>query len=125
MFAPDDHSSELVKNWLISSGIPERSITIPKSKGWITFDSTVTQMESILQTKYHIYDHLQSGQRHFGSDEYHLPNSVSNVIDFITPGVAPFMITEPVDGAKEQTARRRARVPLGFRSPINETGMFI
>lgn len=43
----------------------------------------------MLQTRYHVYQHTRSNEEHIGVDEYTLPSQVSEVVDFISPAIAP------------------------------------
>ncbi|KAJ6785080.1 hypothetical protein PWT90_08665 [Aphanocladium album] len=88
-FAPSDDSVAAVRQWLVASGIPENSIVVPRSKAWVAFDTTAEQLESVLQTKYHVYEHARTGDDHIGVDQYLLPAHVSDVVDFISPAVVP------------------------------------
>lgn len=105
LFAPDDESIETVKKWLVSAGIPAADIVIPKSKGWVAFESTAEQLESVFQTKYHVYHHARSDEHHVGTDEYHLPEDISKLVDFVRPGVAP-MRTNNVKVSKKRAVTR-------------------
>ncbi|KAH8816601.1 putative alkaline serine protease AorO [Xylogone sp. PMI_703] len=88
LFAPDDESVETVRRWLISAGISNKTIVVPKSKGWVHFDATVAQLESALSTKYYRYEHIKSHRNYIGADIYHLPSDVSTIVDFVIPAVA-------------------------------------
>lgn len=72
----------------MSSGISEAAIVVPRSKAWVNFDATVGQLESLLKTRYHVYDHVEARDEHIGTDEYHLPELVARHVDFVMPGVA-------------------------------------
>lgn len=61
---------------------------IPKSKSWIHFNATVSELETVLETEYNLYQHVQSGAKYFGTHKYHLPSEVSKHVDFIIPAVA-------------------------------------
>lgn len=87
LFKPSDESADVVKKWLVTAGVPEKSIFVPKSQGWVSFDSTVEQLEDILQTKYHTYHHARTDQEHIGTDHYSLPEHVSKHVDFVQPAV--------------------------------------
>ncbi|KAK5995211.1 Tripeptidyl-peptidase sed1 [Cladobotryum mycophilum] len=78
LFAPSDDSVSAVKAWLVKFGIPVDKITSPKSKGWLDFETTSGQLESLLNANYHVYDH-----RDFP------------LVDFITPGVVFAQTTQP------------------------------
>ncbi|KHO00564.1 Peptidase S8/S53, subtilisin/kexin/sedolisin [Metarhizium album ARSEF 1941] len=105
LFAPDEGAINSVKSWLTKSGVSADSMTSPKSKGWVDFQSTVGQLESILKTKYHMYDHIQARNAHMGADEYSLPSDISDLVDFITPGVVMSQTTRPSPEAKRSDGR--------------------
>ena len=88
LFAPPSEAAETVKSWLVTSGIASKTIVIPKSKAWVQFDATVSQLETALKTEYHPYEHANSGVKYFGTHKYHLPADVSQHVDFIVPAVA-------------------------------------
>lgn len=92
LFAPSAESIAKVKDWLIRAGVAEESIVVPNTKGWVHFDSTVGQLESLVKAEYHIYNHISTRGEgdidHLGTDEYHLPEEVAAHVDFIVPGTA-------------------------------------
>lgn len=59
---------------------------VSKGRGWITFDATVDQAESLLKTTFHTYEH-ETGQPHVACEEYSLPRVLREHIDFVTPSV--------------------------------------
>ena len=67
--------------------MPEASIKVPRSRGWVNFDSSVGQLEALLKTRYHVYHHVEARGEHVGADEYHLPEDVAPHVDFVMPGV--------------------------------------
>lgn len=87
-FAPAPETVEAVKSWLIAAGIPKDSIRMPKSQGWITFETTTSKLESLLNTKYNEYTHRKSDGTFIGTDEYKLPVDVADHVDFISPGTS-------------------------------------
>ncbi|KAG8411214.1 hypothetical protein J3459_016525 [Metarhizium acridum] len=105
LFAPDESSINAVKSWLIKSGVSADKITFPQSKGWVEFQSTVGELESILKTKYHLYDHIQARNAHIGTDEYSLPNEISDLVDFITPAVVMSQTSKPSNNVKRNDGR--------------------
>lgn len=56
-------------------------------KGWLKFDLTVEEAESLLRTEYKIYAHKDSGNERVACDEYSVPSHLKQHIDFITPTV--------------------------------------
>ncbi|KAJ6786544.1 hypothetical protein PWT90_07545 [Aphanocladium album] len=86
-FAPAAESVESVKGWLVANGIPADSIKLTANKGWLTFETTAGQLESLLNTKYSQYSHPSKGI-YIGTDEYKLPSNIAEHIDFVQPAVA-------------------------------------
>lgn len=118
LFKPSDESISIVKRWLVQSGVAANSIVVPKSKGWIAFDSTVEQLEDVLKTKYYTYHHISSGVDHIGVDEYSLPEHVSEHVDFVSPALAMMRkrsADESIRSIQHETLRplRRSTAPRG------------
>ncbi|KAG9941557.1 subtilisin-like protein, partial [Aureobasidium melanogenum] len=86
-FAPSDETISSVMDWLIASGISSDSIKLSKGKNWINLEASADQAESLLNTKYHVYEHGVTGQPHIGCDEYSLPKHLKDHIDFVTPSL--------------------------------------
>jgi hypothetical protein len=61
MFAPDESTVNTIKQWLIDFGIPTDRITHTDNKGWLAFDAMTEDAEGLLQTEYHLYEHIDSG----------------------------------------------------------------
>jgi tripeptidyl-peptidase-1 len=118
LFAPDNESFEIVKSWLISAGISGKSIAIPRSKGWVHFDATVAQLESALKTKYYRYEYIPSGKKYFGTNIYHLPPDVSDVVDFIIPAVA---MAHHVASFGQSTKKRRSSLQRALPRSMDGT----
>lgn len=97
---------DAVKRWLIDSGISHDATVVPKSRGSVHFSTTIGRLEDILQIKYHVYHRPRSVEDHIGTDQYSLPQDVSEVVDFIVPGLAT-MRKRTENGAQNKLARRR------------------
>lgn len=87
LFAPADETVEVVKDWLLGSGLlSENDIIQYENKGWLAIDMPARHAESLFGTKY--YEHEDDkGHVRIGCDEYYLPAHVSNHVDFVKPGV--------------------------------------
>lgn len=111
LFAPSEDSISAVKAWLVKSGVPASSITSSKSKGWLDFVTTSGQLESLLKTSYSTYAHVEARDVHIGTDEYTLPDEISQHIDFITPGVvfAPVKSSSNVEKRESKSIRQPSR----------------
>ncbi|KAH0016835.1 subtilisin-like protein, partial [Aureobasidium melanogenum] len=86
-FAPSDETISSVMDWLVASGISSDSVKLSKGKNWINLEASADQAESLLNTKYHVYEHGVTGQPHIGCDEYSLPKHLKDHIDFVTPSL--------------------------------------
>lgn len=53
--------------------------------GWLSFDATVEEAENLLNTKYHYYEHEETGQPHVACEEYSIPAALREKVDFVTP----------------------------------------
>lgn len=74
-----------MKEWLILAGIAHERIDQTQSLGWLSFDATVDEAENLLKTKYHVYEHEETGHPYVACEEYNIPSTLRNKIDFITP----------------------------------------
>lgn len=81
-----DETIASVKEWLLASGISSDKVQLSKGKNWLNFEASVDQAESLLNTKYHVYEH-STGAPHIGCDEYSIPKHLKDRIDFVTPSL--------------------------------------
>jgi len=87
LFAPSTSTVNAVRDWLIDSGVPAKSICQSVNKGWLQFDCTTAELESLLQTKYYMYENVATGRTSLATDEYYVPAKIQEHIDYITPGI--------------------------------------
>jgi len=99
-FAPSEESYDSVLEWLAEYGITEDRVRQSQSLNWVHLDLTVSEAESLLDTKYYEYTHAQTGQAHIACEEYKLPENLRKYIDFVTP-------TVHFDTKVEQPKKRR------------------
>ena len=104
MFRPSSESISLVREWLHNSGIDLERHAISAGNGLLKFNATVEELESLLLTEYHIYQHHETEEEHIGCNEYHVPLAVQKHIDFITPAAS----TVKVPGQIKKRIKRRA-----------------
>ncbi|KZT44233.1 subtilisin-like protein [Sistotremastrum suecicum HHB10207 ss-3] len=86
LFAPSNDTVDTVKAWLEEHGIGEDRVELSQSRGWLKFPATVSEIESLLDTTYHIYEH-QDGSEHVGCEEYSLPMHIKEHIEIVHPTV--------------------------------------
>ncbi|KAF2161129.1 hypothetical protein M409DRAFT_69979 [Zasmidium cellare ATCC 36951] len=108
-FAPATKHVESVKDWLSTSGIHYNRTSLSANKQWVQFDATIAELEDLLHTEYHVYEH-QAGHTMPSCDEYYVPSQLRNVIDYITPGVN---LGQPSDLTKRDATPRK-----GFKLPL-------
>lgn len=87
LFAPIEDHVQTIKEWLQRSGIDGSRIVHSDNKGWLAFDATTEEAERLFRTEYYEHEHSQSDRVRVGCDEYHLPEHISQHVDYITPGV--------------------------------------
>ncbi|KAG0651975.1 Sedolisin-A [Hyphodiscus hymeniophilus] len=104
LFRPSSESIESVRDWLNSSGIDTDRHQVSAGQGWLKFEATILELESLLYTKYHVYQHAETMEEHIGCEDYHVPHAVHPHIDFITPSVSTIKVRS---GAAK---RKRANV---------------
>ena len=78
-FAPSDETVDVVRSWLIASGIGAGRIALGRSKGWIQVDATVEEAEELVNAQYNVYTHT-SGKEHVGELECWLEPDNGNLI---------------------------------------------
>ena len=86
-FAPSDESIQSVRTWLNEAGIAEHRQALTSKRGWIWVEATIAEMEALLKTEYHIFNHGETGEHQIGCEEYSIPDSIRPHVDFITPTV--------------------------------------
>jgi tripeptidyl-peptidase I len=104
-FAPSEKTVAAVKAWLTSAGIEEERIKQSQSLTWLEFEATVDEAEELLKTKYHVYEHEETGQPHVACDEYSIPSHLKEHIDMVYPTVhfdAKIKPREPAEIAEDE-----------------------
>lgn len=102
LFSPDVTTVTAVKEWLVSAGIASERIQQSVNKQWIAFDATTAEVDDLLLTEFHVYEHTSTGTQNIAAEEYHVPAEIRDHIDYITPG-----IRLRVDPGKAKQLRRR------------------
>lgn len=68
-FAPSDDTVDTVVDWLVSSGIAEERVFLSDNRGWIGFDATAEEAESLFLAEFHEHEHTQTGKFSVACDE--------------------------------------------------------
>lgn len=69
LFAPSEESVIKVWAWLHEAGIEPERISQSANQQWLQFDASVEEVENLLQTKYHFYQHSVTGRLNVACDE--------------------------------------------------------
>lgn len=67
LFAPSMEAVKAVSEWLRLAGVKE--FTQSANKQWMQLDLTAEELGSLLRTKYHEYEHVDSGDMTVACDE--------------------------------------------------------
>lgn len=82
--APSNETITKVHSWLETHGIGPKQLQYSPARDWISIPNiTVSVVESLLKTKYHVY--RREGQDVVRSEEWSLPSDVHGIIDLIKP----------------------------------------
>ncbi|KAJ4331254.1 hypothetical protein N0V95_009915 [Ascochyta clinopodiicola] len=111
-FAPHPEASKTTLEWLQNSGIDLKRVKHSVGRNWVEFSATVEELEDLLQTEYHYYQHKASGGFRIACDEYGLPQRVGKHVDFVMP-------TVQLDGLQPV-----AQAKASIQAPVNITGLF-
>ncbi|KJA29731.1 hypothetical protein HYPSUDRAFT_152704 [Hypholoma sublateritium FD-334 SS-4] len=85
LVAPHSVSLNIINDWLLSWGFKEDDISRSPAKDWITIKVPVAVAESMLDTKYHIWEHVDSGDHLVRSTAYSLPSHLHGHIELVQP----------------------------------------
>ncbi|KAL1598497.1 hypothetical protein SLS59_006782 [Nothophoma quercina] len=111
-FAPHPDASKTTLDWLQNSGIDPKRVKHSVGRNWVEFSATVAELEDLLKTEYHYYQHKASGGFRIACDEYGLPQRVGKHVDFVMP-------TIQLDGL-QPVAQSKATI----QAAVNITGLF-
>ena len=103
LFAPSTESVAAVREWLHDAGIHSDAVSLSANKQWLQFDASVKEVENLIQTEYHHYEHLATGKSNIGCDEYSVPKHVTQHIDYITPGLKLLTSSKPDQNLEKRT----------------------
>jgi tripeptidyl-peptidase-1 len=84
LLAPSKESFNLVAEWIEEEGLSE----IAKIENdWIVLDSTIGDVEELLQTEFKLYKNTETGKTTVRTTEYSLPAALHAHVDIIAPTI--------------------------------------
>jgi len=100
-FSPTHATVAEVKTWLLSSGIDDSRIKVHGSRGHVNFRATVEEMEKLFAAQYHLFENVHTGDLTISCDQYHVPQSVKEHVDFVSPTIG--FVIDSVPGLKKRS----------------------
>ncbi|KAH7909734.1 peptidase S8/S53 domain-containing protein [Hygrophoropsis aurantiaca] len=85
LMAPHPASVDAVNEWLASHGFEDENIARSSAKDWVTVHGSVSLIEEMLNTTYHVYHHQETGDSIVRTTAYSLPDVLHEHIDLIQP----------------------------------------
>ncbi|KAK0230450.1 tripeptidyl peptidase A [Armillaria fumosa] len=85
LVAPRPESLAAVDAWLLSYGLSENDYVHSPAKDWLTVKIPVSLAEKMLDTKYHVWRHVDSGEYIVRTTSYSLPSHLHDHIELIQP----------------------------------------
>lgn len=101
-----------VKTWLEDAGIHSSRIKHSQSLSWLNFNASVDKTEDLLNARYHIYDHAETGQPHVACEQYSLPAHLQKHIDFVYPTV--HFDAKVISRQESNHKKRQSRYQTGY-----------
>ncbi|KAF8897766.1 tripeptidyl peptidase A [Infundibulicybe gibba] len=85
LIAPHEESLNRVDEWLAKHGITEDDIVRSPAKDWISLKVPVSLAEKMLDTTYHVWKHVASGDYLLRTTSYSLPADLHEHVDVVQP----------------------------------------
>jgi len=119
LFAPAQEAVDAFQSWLQDAGIAAHRISQSANKQWIQFDAKTHEAEELLRTKYFHFEHEPTGNMHVACDEYHLPEHLTQHVDYVTPGLKLLGGGKASNG-RTLNGRKGELEKRGFRTGANQ-----
>ncbi|RDB19145.1 Tripeptidyl-peptidase sed3 [Hypsizygus marmoreus] len=85
LVAPHPESVNVIEEWLAAHGLGSTDLARSPAKDWVTINIPVHLAEKMLDTKYHVWKHIESGAHLIRTTSYSLPENVHAHVDVIQP----------------------------------------
>jgi hypothetical protein len=89
LFAPSQESQRKVLDWLAGAGIDTDSVRLRKAGANMEFSASISQMEDLLKTKYHVARDVRTGAQELRSAEHTIPEELQEHVHFVTAVSTP------------------------------------
>ncbi|EIM82805.1 uncharacterized protein STEHIDRAFT_149190 [Stereum hirsutum FP-91666 SS1] len=116
-FRPSEETVQSVVGWLEDEGIERQRVKVSGNGGWVEVKASVEEVESLLKTEYHAYEH-PSGAKQIGCESYSLPEHIREHVDLVKPTVH-FNHRLSGDPVKRSQKFKRTDTKLGMPSSNN------
>ncbi|KJA29734.1 hypothetical protein HYPSUDRAFT_196076 [Hypholoma sublateritium FD-334 SS-4] len=85
LVAPHPESLDTVNKWLSSLGFTDEDMVRSPAKDWITITIPLSKAEAMLDTKYYVWKHVESGDYLVRTTSYSLPSNLHEHIELVQP----------------------------------------
>jgi tripeptidyl-peptidase-1 len=85
LVAPHPESISAVDAWLSTFGVTEDDFSRSPARDWITLKVPIRLAEKMLDTTFHVWEHVKSGDSLVRTTSYSLPNHLHSHVDLIQP----------------------------------------
>jgi tripeptidyl-peptidase-1 len=114
-FQPPSESINSVLDWLQISGVEPSRFRVARGSGSVQFYATVSEAEALLNTKYYVYEHVETGDLSYACDEYSLHKSLLEHVDYVTPTIG----LAPTGNKRKLRKRGPTEMPKPHLTPFN------
>jgi tripeptidyl-peptidase I len=125
LIRPSDQTTNEVEKWLESNGLDADDFDYSPARDWIKFTSTVGDMEKLLQTSYHVFEH-DDGSTLVRAESWSLPTSLHKHISAVQPTNSFARLNGRSKQVKEITRRSDNNIRVGdfdlSKSPSPQPG---
>ncbi|TFK55639.1 tripeptidyl peptidase A [Heliocybe sulcata] len=85
LVAPHPQSLSAVDDWLASHGISQSDLSRSPARDWVKVKVPVSLAEEMLDTTYHVWRHVDSGETIVRTTVYGLPEHIHGHVDLVQP----------------------------------------
>ena len=113
LIQPTDESLNAVESWLSSNGVSKSQLTYSPAKDWIKVSLPVSKVETLLDTKYSVYQH-SDGSKLIRTPQYSLPKDLHDAVEVVVP-TNSFVTTKRAKSSHSPQSARKRAVPSAIK----------